>query len=65
MNREEKKHQKQIQSKIPQLCDSLIYESFPDNEILPYQTAINMIKQQTDLEDQEIADLIDLFKDVS
>ena len=56
MNREEKKHLKRIQGKIPGMRDSQIYDSLPDNDVFQDQTAIKVIKSKIGIGDQEIAD---------
>ncbi len=55
MDREEKKHQKQIQGKIPQMRDSQIYDSLPDNDVFHDQTALRVISG-IGISDQEVAD---------
>jgi len=56
MDREEKKHLKKIQGKIPQMRDSQIYDCLPDNDVFQDQTAIKVIKGSLGLDDQEVAD---------
>jgi len=56
MDREEKKHLKRIQGKIPQMRDNQIYGCLPDNDVFQDQTAIEVIKGRLGLDDQEIAD---------
>jgi hypothetical protein len=56
MQREEKKQLKRIQGKIPEMRDSQIYTHLPDHDVFQDQTAINVIKNKTGLNEQEIAD---------
>jgi hypothetical protein len=57
-DRLEKKHRKDVESKIPQLRDKQIYDSFPANDILSDQTAIKILKDKTMLEENEIVESI-------
>lgn len=56
MDREEKKHLKRIQGKIPHMRDSQIYNSLPDNDVFQDQTAIRVISGKIGISDQEVAD---------
>lgn len=56
MDREEKKHLKRIQGKIPQMRDSQIYDSLPDNDVFQDQTAIRILSGKIGLSEQEVAD---------
>jgi hypothetical protein len=56
MRREDQKHKKQIESKIPQVRDKQIYDSFPESDILPDQTALKILKDKTSLAETEIVE---------
>jgi hypothetical protein len=52
-----KKHQKVIEGKIPEIRDSDIYRSLPDSDdVFQDQTAIKVIKEKTGISYQEIAE---------
>ena len=52
-----KKHQKVIEGKIPEIRDSDIYRSLPySDNVFQDQTAIKVIKEKTGISYQEIAD---------
>jgi len=55
-NRLDRKHEKQIEGKIPELRDNQIYDSLPDNDVFQDQTALNVLNKKMGIPDQEIAD---------
>jgi hypothetical protein len=58
MRREEQKHRKQIESKIPHLRDKQIYDSFPSKDILPDHAAIKILKDKTGLAENDIVESV-------
>ena len=55
-NRLDKKHEKQIEGKIPEIRDNQIYDSLPDNDVFQDQTALRVISGIIGISDQEVAD---------
>ena len=53
-DRLEKKHRKDVENKIPQLRDKQIYDSFPLGDTLPDHTAIKILKDKTELPENEV-----------
>lgn len=54
--RQNRKHLKEIESKIPQVRDKQIYNEFPQDKILDTDSAVKTLKSKTGLKDQEIAE---------
>ena len=57
MNHQDKKHRKDIESKLPEMRDQQIWTSFP-NDLVTDQSAIKTLKDKTSLDEDTIVNSI-------